>query len=78
MQVSVVKIGNSKGIRLNKMLLDKYQIADKVELFLENDCIIIKPVAKVRQDWDKAFAAMHQNGEDILLIESVFADETWD
>lgn len=43
MDVSVVKIGNSKGIRLSKTLIEKYNLKDTVELVLENDCIIIKP-----------------------------------
>ena len=32
MDVSVIPIGNSKGIRLSKTLLEKYHITDKVEL----------------------------------------------
>jgi antitoxin MazE len=78
MQVSIIQIGNSKGIRLNKMLLEKYQFRDKVELILEKDCIIIKSIAPPRHNWDSAFAAMHQNGEDKLLIDSVLTDENWD
>ena len=34
MEVSIVKIGNSRGFRLSKTLLEKYQIKDKVELIL--------------------------------------------
>jgi len=78
MQVSVVQIGNSKGIRLSKTLLDKYQITDKVELVLENDYIILKPIAEPRKNWEVAFAEMHRNGDDTLLIDSVFEDENWD
>jgi antitoxin MazE len=78
MQVSVIQIGNSKGIRLSKTLLDKYQINDKVELVLESDCIILKPIAEPRKNWEKAFIEMHQNGDDHLLIDSAFADENWD
>jgi antitoxin MazE len=78
MQTSIIQIGNSKGIRLNKMLLEKYQIQDKVELILEKDCIIIKPVGKPRQGWEQAFKEMHANGDDQLLIDDVFEDESWD
>ena len=78
MQVSVIQVGNSKGIRLSKTLLDKYQISDKVELVLENDHIILKPVAEPRKNWEEAFAEMHRNGDDKLLIDSVFEDENWD
>lgn len=78
MQVSIIQIGNSKGIRLNKVLLDKYQIGDKVELIMEKDCIILKPVSTPRQGWEEAFKQMHLNGDDQLLMDDVFADENWD
>jgi antitoxin MazE len=78
MQVSVIQIGNSKGIRLSKMLLEKYQITDRVELVFEHDYIILKPIAEPRKNWEEAFAEMHRNGDDKLLIDSVFEDEKWD
>lgn len=78
MLVSVIQVGNSKGIRLSKTLLEKYHITDKVELVLEHDHIVLKPVAKARENWEEAFAEMHRNGDDILLIESVFEDENWE
>ena len=60
-QVSIVQVGNSKGIRLSKTLLDKYQITNKVELVLENDYIILKPVTEPRKNWENAFAEIHKN-----------------
>lgn len=77
-QVSVIQVGNSKGIRLSKTLLEKYHITDKVELVLENDYIVLKPVAEPRKNWEEAFAEMRRNGDDKLLMESVFEDENWD
>lgn len=78
MQIPIIQIGNSKGLRLSKMLLDKYQLQDKVELVLEQDYIVLKPIQKPRQGWNKAFADMHKNGDDQLLIDSVFEDDNWD
>ena len=75
MEVSVVKIGNSRGIRLSKTLLDKYNIKDTVDLILEKGHIIIKPVSKPRKGWEKAFKAMSENGDDQLLFNDVFDDE---
>jgi antitoxin MazE len=77
-QVSIVQVGNSKGIRLSKTLLDKYKITNKVELILENDYIILKSVTEPRKNRENAFAEMHKNGDDKLLIDSVFDDEKWD
>ncbi|HAQ18269.1 MAG TPA: MazF family transcriptional regulator [Prolixibacteraceae bacterium] len=75
MEVSVIKIGNSKGIRLSKTLLDKYKIQDTVEVILEKGQIVIKPLSRPRKGWEKAFKKMAENGDDRLLINDVFDDE---
>jgi len=75
MQISVIDIGNSKGIRLTKNLLEKYDIRDKVELILEKGRIILKPISRPRQGWEKSFQEMHKNGDDSLLIDDIFDDE---
>ncbi len=75
MEVSIIKIGNSKGFRLSKTLLEKYNIKDKVELILEKNHIIIKPLSNPRKDWEKAFKEMHENEDDKLLFNDVFDDE---
>ena len=41
MEASIIKIGNSKGLRLSKTILEKYNIKDKVELILEKGQIIL-------------------------------------
>ena len=78
MQVSIIDIGNSKGIRLAKTLLERYEIKDKVELILEKGRIILKPISKPRQGWEKSFQKMHENGDDKLLIKDVFIDENFE
>lgn len=75
MQLSVIDIGNSKGIRLTKNLLERYDIKDKVELILEKGRIIIKPVSTPRQGWEESFKEMHANGDDELLMGDIFPDE---
>ena len=76
MQISIVQIGNSKGIRLSKTLLEKYNFKDKVELILEKGYLIIKPVSSPRKGWDKAFKKMHANEDDKLIINDFFEDES--
>jgi len=61
----------------NKMLLlEKYKIRETVKMILEEDQIVIRPSIKPRQGWSEAFEAMNANGDDKLLIEDVFDDET--
>ena len=78
MELSVINIGNSKGIRLSKTILEKYNINDKIELILEKDYIILKPKAEPRKNWDQAFKKMHENGDDQLLMDDVFEDENFE
>jgi antitoxin MazE len=75
MEVSVVKIGNSKGIRFSKTIIERYNIRDTVDLILDKGQIIIKPLARPRKGWEKAFMDMNANGDDKLLIPDVFEDE---
>ncbi len=78
MEISVINIGNSKGIRLSKTILEKYNIGDKIELILEKGRIILKPKPEPRKNWDKAFKKMHERGDDTLLINDVFENEFFD
>jgi antitoxin MazE len=75
MELSVIQIGNSKGFRLSKTLIEKYNIKDKVELVLEKGYIILKPVSTPRKNWEKEFKKMHENGDDQLLFNDIFDSE---
>jgi len=75
MEIPIIRIGNSKGIRLSKTVLEQYHITDRVDLVMEEDCIVIKPLTKPRTGWDEIFSQMHENGDDQLLIPDVFPDE---
>jgi antitoxin MazE len=75
METSIIKIGNSKGLRLSKTILEKYNIKEKVELILEKDQIIIRPIEKPRKDWDIEFKKMRLNDDDRLLMNDVFENE---
>lgn len=76
MEVQVINIGNSKGIRLSKSILEQYNISDTLELILEKGRIILKPKSVPRKGWEKSFKLMHANGGDQLLIDDIFEDET--
>ncbi|OYX94757.1 MAG: MazF family transcriptional regulator [Sphingobacteriia bacterium 35-40-5] len=68
-------MGNSKGIRLSKTILEKYNITDKVELILEQGYMILKSKSEPRSGWGNAFKSMRDRGDDQLLIQDVFEDE---
>jgi len=78
METSIIKIGNSKGLRLSKTILEKYNIKEKVELILEKGQIILRPIQKPRKDWEIEFEKMRLNNDDRLLMNDVFDDENLD
>ncbi|MFO7731053.1 MAG: AbrB/MazE/SpoVT family DNA-binding domain-containing protein, partial [Spirochaetia bacterium] len=50
MEIPVVKIGNSRGIRIPKSVIDQLYIQDKLELEVHENEIVLKPVrGKVRE-----------------------------
>ncbi|HAK77213.1 MAG TPA: MazF family transcriptional regulator [Runella sp.] len=77
MELSVITIGNSRGIRLPKSILEKHSISDKIELVLEQGYIILKPKPEPRKGWEDAFKQMHERGDDTLLIRDLLEDETF-
>lgn len=78
MEISVIKIGNSKGLRLSKDILTRYNIKDTVELVLEKGYIILKPTSTPRKGWEEAFKEMHERQDDHLLMDDVFEDENFE
>lgn len=78
METSIIQIGNSKGLRLSKEILERYNIQDKVELILEKGRIVLKPIAKPRKGWGKSFERMAKNEDDKLFIDDVFNDEDFE
>ncbi len=78
MKASIIKIGNSKGLRLSKSILERYNIRDSVELIFEKGRIILKPIDEPRKGWDAAFKKMRSMNDDELLMDDVFDDEEFD
>lgn len=67
MKASIIKIGNSQGLRIPKPILEQCGFTHEVELEVHEKELIIRPVSHPRQNWDKAFKAMAWNGDDTLI-----------
>ena len=69
MKAAIVQIGNSRGIRIPKAILEQCHMEKDVELIVEADSIIIKPGRQEpRKDWGKHFKRMNETGDDSLII----------
>ena len=65
----VIKIGNSRGIRIPRTLLEQAGLTDDVEMMVEGNQLIIHSARLPRQGWGAQFAAMTEQGDDRLLDE---------
>ena len=67
----IIKIGNSQGIRIPKLLLDQIGLDGEVELAVQEDQQVIRPIRRPRDGWDEQFRMMAEHGDDQLLDEPV-------
>jgi len=79
MELQIIQIGNSKGIRLPQTLLKQYNLKSKVVVDLEKEGFFIKP-KKVREGWAESFKEMSDNSDDNLILpdfQNTFDEEEW-
>ncbi len=75
----IIRIGNSKGIRIPKVLLDQSGLHDEVELEVQDRRLIIRPRRSIREGWDKAFRTMAENKDDELIDNNFLRGQSsWD
>lgn len=78
----IIKIGNSQGVRIPKLMLEQAQLGEEVELELGHEVITIRAVQHARHGWDQAFQAMAERGDDQLsdfqLDVTTWDEEEWE
>lgn len=78
MRTRIVRIGNSKGVRIPRMLLEQSGLGEEVELEVQAGGIVIRPARQGREGWDEAFARMADVGDDELLDPGLPSVTRWD
>jgi len=72
MKAKIIRIGNSKGLRIPKSVMDQCNFSEQVELEVDGNNLIIKALPEVdvpRRDWNTAFQQMSKAGDDQPLDE---------
>ena len=81
MMVDIIKIGNSKGIRIPKALFAQCGFSDSVEIKVQDNNLVIMPLHEKRKGWDEALKRQAANNDDILLdgyIPTSFDEQEWE
>ena len=78
MKTSLVRIGNSRGIRLPKPVIDQCVFEDEAEMEVHDHKLIIRSANSPREGWSEAFARMGRRGDDELLDRVAETGPAWD
>lgn len=77
MKAEIIKIGNSKGIRIPKTILMQCKLDKAVNIEIKNNELVITPHQEARENWGYEFKQMATNNNDMLLDEDI-VDHSWD
>ena len=81
MKTTLVHIGNSRGVRIPKPLIEQCGLANEIEMDVRDRTIILRSTRDVRAGWDRAFAEMARLHDDTLLdansTTTRWDDEEW-
>jgi antitoxin MazE len=75
MRTELVRIGNSRGVRIPKPLIQQCGLGKTVEVRVENDSLVISPARRPRQGWEEAFRAAGPAVQNELLLETAEPNE---
>ncbi len=78
MRARIVRIGNSQGVRIPKVLLEETGLQGEVEIEAHEDTLVIRGAHPPRSGWDEAFAAMAVAGDDALLDAGTVPRSAWE
>ena len=83
LKTQIVKIGNSRGIRIPKAMLDQLSLEGDLDIAINGDSLVVRPAHQPRAGWAEAARKMHETGDDVLLdgdelILTAVEDEEWE
>jgi antitoxin MazE len=74
----IIKIGNSHGMRIPKLLLEQVELGDEVEVEARGHELVVRSARRARAGWDEQFKLMVERGDDQLLDADVLGPTQWD
>lgn len=77
MRAEIIRIGNSKGLRIPKSVLEQCGIKTTVDLKVVDHSLIVTPYEEARAGWEKEFQLMSKN-EDDALLDADSLSASWD
>lgn len=73
-ELKVVRIGNSRGVRLPKAIIERYEIKDALVLEAREDGLLLRGASDKRMTWEETFRATARETEDWSDLDGTLAD----
>lgn len=80
MKAKLIQIGNSRGVRIPKPLIEAAGLGDEVDLEVRNGELVIKRIKRVREGWAEAAKKAAELDDDKLIwppFPNEFDHEEW-
>jgi antitoxin MazE len=81
-KTKLVRIGNSRGIRVPRVILEQAGLSEELELEVRRRQLVVRSSARPRRGWQERFREMRDRGEDRLLWPEIslssFDKKEWD
>jgi antitoxin MazE len=78
----LIKIGNSQHLQIPKTILEQLNWGDEVELEVQENQLVIRPLVAPRFQWEEQLQAMTAHGDDQMLDEipslTAWDEEEWE
>jgi antitoxin MazE len=81
MRARLVRIGNSRGVRLPKPLIQEAGLVDEVDVRIRGGAVVIVPASRPRNGWAEAARTLRERGEDYTIdppTHTRFDEEEWE
>ena len=81
MKTKIIRIGNSRGIRIPKPMLEEAGLGDEVELRLTDSGLVVEPAGPVRAGWGSAAAALASRSDEAdsdVFTSTDFDESDWE
>jgi antitoxin MazE len=79
MRAQLIKIGNSRGIRLPRSVIEDADLGDELNVVVERGAVVIRAVVAPRKGWAEDAKACRNNADDALGDwDSAIADGDWE
>jgi antitoxin MazE len=78
MRTRVIKIGNSQGIRIPKIIVEQFNLSEEIELLSNDGMLVLRPAFHPRAGWEAQFKEMALHGDDAPIDEEMSISSKWD